>query len=52
MYSYQCNVCGYVYDPDDGDEDQGVDPDTDFEELPESWACPQCGNSPDNFHQL
>ncbi len=33
---YVCQVCGYVYDPEEND---GVP----FEQLPEDWACPTCG---------
>lgn len=40
---YECNVCGYVYDPKNGDPDSGVEPGTVFEDLPESWHCPICG---------
>ena len=42
---YHCNVCGYVYDPETGDPDNGVAPGTPFEELPETWMCPIC-NAP------
>ena len=42
---YHCNVCGYVYDPDAGDPDNGIKPGTPFEELPETWMCPIC-NAP------
>ena len=37
-----CTGCGYVYDPERGDPEQGVPPGTPFEELPESWCCPVC----------
>ncbi|MGC8646192.1 MAG: rubredoxin [Thermoplasmata archaeon] len=46
---YQCQVCGYIYDPDEGDETQGIPPGTTFENLPESWVCPVCGASKDMF---
>ncbi|WP_139796068.1 rubredoxin, partial [Clostridium acidisoli] len=31
MKKYVCVVCGYIYDPEDGDPDNGVDPGTAFE---------------------
>lgn len=33
MKKYRCTVCGYVYDPEVGDPDSGIKPDTPFEEL-------------------
>jgi rubredoxin len=43
MKSYVCQVCGYVYDPAVGDPDNGVEPGTPFEDLPDDWVCPVCG---------
>jgi rubredoxin len=43
MKKYQCTVCGHVYDPEQGDPDNGVPPGTPFEQLPADWACPECG---------
>jgi rubredoxin/sulfur carrier protein ThiS len=42
MDRYQCR-CQYVYDPAVGDPTQGIPPGTPFEELPDTWVCPQCG---------
>lgn len=44
-----CNGCGYVYDPTVGDEENGVDPGTLFNKLPEDWICPLCGEEKDQF---
>lgn len=49
MKSYVCLVCGYVYDPAVGDEDNGIAPGTSFEDLPEDWVCPLCGVGKDQF---
>lgn len=43
MRKYTCSLCGYVYDPAQGDPDHGVPPGTAFEALPEDWVCPECG---------
>lgn len=43
MDKYTCSVCGYVYDPANGDPDNGVSPGTAFEDLPDDWVCPVCG---------
>ncbi len=40
---YVCDVCGYVYDPEKGDPDNGVAPGTAWEDVPEDWVCPLCG---------
>ncbi|MBU0484258.1 MAG: rubredoxin [Proteobacteria bacterium] len=49
MQSYECTVCGYVYDPAIGDPDTGVVPGTSFEDLPDDWKCPVCSASKDDF---
>jgi rubredoxin len=49
---YQCSICGYIYDPKEGDPDSGIAPGTPFSDLPESWRCPQCGASKDDFEEL
>ena len=43
MQKYVCEPCGYVYDPEIGDPDNGIAPGTAFEDLPEDWVCPICG---------
>lgn len=49
MKRYVCVVCGYVYDPDKGDPDNGIEPGTSFEKLPDDWVCPVCGAGKDQF---
>ena len=46
---YICNLCGYVYDPEEGDPSSGIAPGTSFEDLPEDWICPVCGVGKDEF---
>jgi rubredoxin len=46
---YVCDVCGYVYDPAEGDSMNGVKPGTGFEDLPADWTCPACGVGKDSF---
>lgn len=43
MQKWVCVPCGYVYDPAEGDPNNGIDPGTAFEDLPEDWVCPVCG---------
>ncbi len=49
MSKYVCNVCGYVYDPSEGDPANDIEPGTSFEDLPEDWACPLCGVGKEEF---
>ena len=51
MEAYVCDVCGYRYDPEVGDPDNGIAPGTKFEDLPEDWVCPLCGVGKDQFSQ-
>ncbi len=46
---YECVVCKYIYDPKTGNEKAGVSPGTEFNDLPEDWVCPVCGESKDVF---
>jgi rubredoxin len=43
MNRYRCTICGYVYDPEKGDPENGVKPGTRFEDLLDDWVCPLCG---------
>jgi rubredoxin len=52
MTKYECNVCGYVYDPEIGDPENGIPSGTLFEDLPEDWVCPECGVGKENFSAL
>jgi len=52
MIKYKCMVCGYIYDPAVGDSTQGIKPGTVFEDLPESWVCPECGVGKDMFEKI
>jgi len=49
MQKYQCDICGYIYDPEAGDPDNNVPPMTSFEKLPADWVCPVCGAPKDQF---
>lgn len=49
MQKWRCIVCNYVYDPAVGDPDNGVEPGTPFESIPDEWVCPLCGAGKDEF---
>ena len=46
---YECVECKYIYNPKFGNEKAGIKPGTPFEELPENWVCPVCGEGKDMF---
>jgi rubredoxin len=52
MAKWMCSVCGYVYDPDDGDPEGGIAAGTPFEKLPDDWVCPVCGAEKAAFQQI
>ena len=46
---YVCSICGYVYDPEIGDPDNGIEPGTSFEDIPDEWVCPLCAQPKEAF---
>jgi rubredoxin len=52
MQKYKCTVCGYIYDPEKGDLDGGISPNTPYEKLPMDWVCPACGAPKDMFEEI
>ncbi|NLW07659.1 MAG: High molecular weight rubredoxin [Clostridia bacterium] len=49
---YQCSICGYLYDPAEGNPNKGIPQGTPFEELPDDWTCPVCGAGKDVFEKV
>jgi len=49
---YFCSVCGYEYDPGQGDSEGGIRPGTTFEKLPDDWVCPVCGADKTMFEEV
>jgi rubredoxin len=52
LVKYVCSVCGYIYDPEQGDPESDIMPGTTFEDLPDDWVCPICGVSKDEFEKM
>ncbi len=48
---YMCLVCGYKYSEKDGDPEHGIAPGTRWEDVPEGWTCPECGESKAAFEE-
>ena len=51
VMKFEC-PCGYVYDPEEGDFQTGIEPGTLFEDLPEDWVCPWCGAEKEYFEPV
>jgi rubredoxin len=49
MESYKCVICGYIYDPAEGDPAGGIGPGVPFGDLPDDYVCPICGAGKDEF---
>jgi rubredoxin len=43
MEKYKCTVCGYIYDPEEGEPSDGIEPGISFNDLPDDYICPVCG---------
>jgi rubredoxin len=49
MERYKCTICGYIYDPAEGDPSGGIEPGISFGDLPVDYMCPVCGANKDEF---
>ena len=49
MKKYNCDVCGWEYDPTVGVEEAGIAPGTAWEDVPADFVCPLCGVGKDEF---
>lgn len=49
MAKFICTVCGYEYDEEAGDPDNGIAAGTRWEDLPDDFTCPLCGVGKEDF---
>jgi len=49
MEKYKCAICGFIYDPSEGDASSGIEPGTPFSDLPDDYLCPVCSAGKDEF---
>jgi len=52
MSKWECIVCGLIYDEKEGWPDDGIEPGTKWEDVPEDWLCPDCGVGKEDFELL
>lgn len=48
---YICEVCGYIYDEEAGEPENGIAPGTKWEDLPADYICPLCKMGKQFFKQ-
>jgi rubredoxin len=48
----ECEICGYIYDPEKGLARDQVSPGTPFDELDENWVCPDCQVGKEHFVEM
>jgi rubredoxin len=49
MRKYKCIICGYIYNPEEGDISGGIGPGIDFNDLSSNYTCPVCGAGKEEF---
>lgn len=49
---YICVICGFVYDEEEGWPEDGIEPGTRWEDVPENWFCPDCGAGKEDFDMI
>lgn len=50
--TWMCVVCGFIYEEAAGLPEEGIAPGTRWEDVPETWTCPDCGVSKDDFEMM
>ena len=49
---FMCVVCGFIYDEEIGLPDEGIAPGTRWEDIPDTWTCPDCEVTRDDFEMI
>ena len=49
---YMCVVCGFIYEEEYGLPEEGIPVGTRWEEIPDTWMCPDCSALKDDFDML
>jgi len=50
--TWMCVVCGFIYDEAKGLPEEGIAPGTRWEHVPDTWTCPDCGVTKDDFEMI
>ena len=49
---WECIVCGWIYDEEKGNPEEGIEPGTRWEDVPDDWVCPECGVGKEDFDMM
>ncbi|NQY42823.1 MAG: rubredoxin [Legionellales bacterium] len=49
MNVWECEYCGFIYSEAEGLPEEGIEPGTKWEDIPEDWECPECGVAKSDF---
>jgi rubredoxin len=52
LRTFMCVVCGFIYSEAEGWPEDGIAPGTRWEDVPETWTCPDCGVTKDDFEMV
>jgi len=50
--TWMCVVCGFIYDEAAGLPEEGIAPGTRWDDIPDTWTCPDCGVTKDDFEMM
>jgi rubredoxin len=50
--TFMCVVCGFIYNEAEGWPADGIEPGTRWEDIPETWTCPDCGVTKSDFEMM
>jgi rubredoxin len=52
MKTYQCIICGFIYEEAAGLPEHGIAPGTSWDDIPADWKCPECGEAKSDFEMV
>lgn len=52
MDIYTCTVCGFQYNPEEGDPTSDIPPGTSFADVPDDYRCPICNAGKEYFKKV
>ena len=52
MKKWRCLICDFVYDEALGMPSEGIAAGTRWEDVPDTWTCPDCGAGKSDFQMV
>ena len=49
---YICLLCGFIYSEELGWPEEGIEPGTRWDDVPDEWTCPDCGAMKGDFEMI